>query len=262
MKKSPTTVRAVVRTADVIKLLSDGPKGVVEIANNLNLGQATVHRLLQTLDVTGFAVQDPVSRKYGLGPLLWKIAASPYRMHDALVACAQEEMKYLREMTGETVGLYVRVGTQRILLEELESRHQIKYAVEKGYAAPLYAGAPGRVLLSVLKEHELKVIVNHMELPLVGPNAVASKSALMEKVAETRECGYAVSSGEWVPGAMALSVPVKNDVCPLALSVYGPDSRFTNPMSILQEMLDCANRISNDILHQPRSRAENLGERD
>ena len=174
MKQSPTTVRAIVRAAEVVKLLSEGAKGVVQIANELNLGQATVHRLLRTLEVTGFVAQDPVSRKYSLGPLLWRIAASPYRMHDALVACAYEEMKYLRDMTSGTVGLYVRLGTQRMLREELESRHQIKFAVGKGYAATLYSGAPGRVLLSVLKENELKIIVNQMELPLVGPDAVVS----------------------------------------------------------------------------------------
>ncbi len=248
MSEQQSTVRTVVRAAEIVKLLSDGPKGVVEVANTLGLGQATVHRLLRTLDSVGIVLQDPLTRRYNLGPLLWKIGAGAYSAYDFLVLCSFDEMKRLRDLTGETVGLYVRVGTQRLLLEGLESKSHIKFAVEKGYTAPVYTGAPGRVLLAGMNDGELAAILNLLELPSVGPAAITDKSALVEEISRTRERGYAISSGEWVPGSTSISVPVKNYVCPVCLSVFGPDYRLTNPMHFVPELMASANRISDRLL--------------
>ena len=233
------------------------PKGVMEVSKRLGLRQSTAHRLLRTLDATGLVTQDVSNRKYYLGPLFWRAATEAYAMHKSLTSCALEEMKPLRDITGETVGLYVQAGTQRQLLEGVESRHPIKYVVEKGYEAPIYTGAPGRVLLSLLKESDLKALVSQMELPLVGPRAITSKSALIEEVARTRERGYAISSGEWAAGATAITAPIRGYFCPAALSVFGPSFRIGDPTSFLHDLLESANRISARMLEINQTRLKN-----
>ena len=122
-------IRGVVRAVDVIRLLMEEPRGVLELSRSLKLGQSTVHRLLVTLEATGLAMQDTSNRKYCLGPLFWKAAAEQSLMHEPLTTSAREEMEYLQVMTGETIGLYVQVGVRRLLLEGVESKHHIKLSL-------------------------------------------------------------------------------------------------------------------------------------
>jgi len=253
----PKHVKAVLRAVDVLRVLTEEPKGVVEISRTLNMGQATVHRLLNTLEFAGMVIQDNSDRKYSPGPMFWKAASDPHLMYQSLVTCAHDEMKRLQEATGETVGMYVQFGARRLLVGGVESRQRIKYVVERGYEAPIYTGAPGRVLLSSLTTTELEKLLNEIELPLVGPTWVTSKTALMAEVRKTRERGYAKSSGEWAPGATAISVPVKKHSCPVALSVFGPSFRIVEPDRFLQDLLEAANRISVRLRDTHRSRSAN-----
>ena len=71
----------------------------------------------------------------------------------------------------------------------------------------------------------------------------------MEEIGKARIQGYAVSFSERVPGSASISVPVKGYVCPVALSVLGPESRFrtTVMMDHLEEIKGSSARISEKL---------------
>jgi hypothetical protein len=52
--------------------------------------------------------------------------------------CVFEDMKYLRDMSEETVVLHIRIGVQRICLEELESVQNIRFTAGKGYGRRIH----------------------------------------------------------------------------------------------------------------------------
>ena len=94
---------------------------------------------------TGLAVQDPSTRRYGLGPLTLVLGTAYQRRID-LRAIAAGPMTALRDLTGETVGLSVRVGEELLHIDQVESRSELRRTFEIGKALPLWAGAPSRVL--------------------------------------------------------------------------------------------------------------------
>jgi DNA-binding IclR family transcriptional regulator len=246
---TPKIINSITKGADILRSLSDGIGRVSDLSDQLHLRKSTVHRFLKSLQMSGLAMQDPITRRYFLGPLILNIASRPVISHQYLVLCAFEEMRSLRDLTRETVVLHIRIGLERMCLEELPSSENIRYIVGKGFVAPIYTGSAGKALLSDLEDNELHILMNHLHLDPIGPNTITDKDALLREVEEVRRQGYATSFGERVLGSASISVSVKHYICPVALSVLGPDVRFnlTRMMDILESMRECSRRISKKL---------------
>ncbi|MFX0199751.1 MAG: IclR family transcriptional regulator [Candidatus Hodarchaeota archaeon] len=129
-------------------------------------------------------------------------------------------MKYLRNVSGETVVLHIRIGVQRICLEELQSVQNIRFTVGKGYIARLYTGSAGKLLIAELKEDELNLLLKYIDLVAVGPNTITDEKFLRKEVKKVRKRGYATSFGERIEGSASISVPVRNYIFPVALECF------------------------------------------
>lgn len=57
---------------------------------------------------------------------------------------------------------------------------------------------------------------------------------------------YAISIGEAHKGAVGISVPVRNYVCPVALCLLGPEFRF-NSIDLLDELRKSGDLISKKL---------------
>src|SRR4030042_946536 len=136
-------VISVYRAAEILSMLSAGKNRITDIGKELNLSKSTTHRLLKTLENFGFVFQDPFSHQYFLWHVIIELASNPLTTHQNLIVCAYEEMKRLREISGETVTIHIRIGTQRICLEEMQANQNIRYEGGRGSVSPIYAGSAG-----------------------------------------------------------------------------------------------------------------------
>jgi len=246
MIKSPRLINSISRGAEVLISMSDGLDRVSDISKRIGLSKSTVHRLLKSLEKSGFTVQDSLTHRYLLGPLILNLSSKPIVTHQYLVMCAIEEMRRLRDLRRETVVLHVRVGMERICLEELQSLEDIKYTAGRGVTAPIHTGSAGKVLLAELEEDELHLLLNHLKMVRIGPDTITDREVLLHELEIVRKQGYATSHHERLPDAASISVPVKGYPCPVALSVLGPDNRFSQKAmsDVLEEMRESAAGIS------------------
>ncbi len=241
-------VNSVYRAAEVLSMLSVGKNRITDICKELDLSKSTAHRLLKTLEMCGFVIQDPITRRYFLGDLIIRLSSSPLATHQHLIVCSYEEMKGLREMSKETVTIHIRIGTQRICLEEMQANHNVRYGVGRGSVSPVYAGSAGKILLSELGENELNSLIENVELAPVGPNTITDRNVLLKEVDNIRAQGYAISSGETLEGAISISVPIRGYSCPIALSIFGPRFRLGPRIMDFKEAMEMsANRIQNKM---------------
>lgn len=241
-------VNSVSRAAKILSMLSSGKNRITDICKELHLSKSTTHRLLKTLEECGFVIQDPKSHQYFLGHLIIKLSSNPLITHQKLILCADEEMRRLREMSGETVTIHIRIGTQRICLEEMPANQNIRYGVGKGTVSPIYAGSAGKILLAELKDEELSHLLENIKLLPVGPNTITDRKVLMKEIEKVRKQGYAISSGETLEGAISISVPIRGYFCPIALSIFGPKFRFAPKiLSFKEKMEKSARRISRKL---------------
>lgn len=248
MENTEKPINSILRIKNILECVVSGQERFTDISKRLNLSLSTTHRLIKSLQITGFVTQDPLNRHYFLGPLISKLASNINASHLGLIVCAHRDMEELWRLTGETVSLATRIGMQTVQLEELPSHHDLKITTGRIFAAPVYAGAAGKVLLSQLDGKDLKTIIKKVELVRFAPNTIIDKEKLMEEVEKVKNYGYSISYSEVRRGASSISVPIRNYFCEIALTVYGPDSRFSpEETDVIEAIKRSSIRISNKV---------------
>ncbi len=201
----PDHNQSVERAAAILQFLSrqQGAAGVTEIARNAGLGKTTTHRLLSTLCHVGLVRSDGERGQYALGFGLLRLTADWLNGMEVRSA-ALPELRKLRQQTGETVSLNVRDADMLVPIERLDTHQAIRYIVELGRPQPLHLGAGGKVILAFLADSEIDDL-----LAAADPEGTRT-SQVRDDLALIRKNGTAISRGEVVPGACAISAPVFN----------------------------------------------------
>jgi IclR family acetate operon transcriptional repressor len=219
---------AATRVADVLLMFTKGPAtvGVTEIARELGLSKAVVHRILQSLATRSLVRSDATTREYRLGTGAIALGARAMRDFD-LRRVAQPTLHRMRDATNETTTLSARLQDSRIYLDQYESPQEIKMTVELGRPYPLHAGASSRAILAFLPKETIDRIIG-AGLARLTPETIRSPRELRRRLAETRAAGHAVSRGERQPAAGSIAAPVFGIDGGVvgSISVCGPVDRF------------------------------------
>jgi DNA-binding IclR family transcriptional regulator len=223
-----TTVQIVDHALAVLKAIAeaDRPRGVRELSRDLAISKSSTQRILVSLERVGLAVLEEHSRKYVIGPaaltLAWKHAAN-----SDLVGAAAEATTRIAAVTGETACVSTVVDGRRVTVFEAESAQPLRLITGVGRPYSLFSGATGRVLLAMVPEAELERLVRARESGDGGP-PVDSRD-VVERIADARRRGYAVSRGEWITGGCGVAVPIGTQgSITAALSIYGPEARLSD----------------------------------
>lgn len=100
--------------------LSERPRGITDLARELDFTKSNVHRFLATLQELGYVRRNPADSTYELTPRIWELGNHVIRRMD-FVRMAQPAMAKLAETTGETVHLSMLDGTDVVYLDKIES---------------------------------------------------------------------------------------------------------------------------------------------
>ncbi|MBD8584160.1 IclR family transcriptional regulator [Frigoribacterium sp. CFBP 8766] len=240
-------VRAVSRALDVLQAFTPERTSlsIGELVRASGLPRTTVLRLVETL-VAERMLQHVADGRVAVGTRLIRwgaFAAAAWTVPEATAA----RMAELAAETGETVSLYVRSGTTRVVVAQSPSPHSLRHVVQVGDELPLWKGAAGMVLLSSVAPEELGAEVAALAAAVAGSSASAAsgsgagphvgsaaedvdEEALVARVEQARAAGWSLSHGVREPGnsGMAVPVPSRDGAQPVALALGGPTSRFTD----------------------------------
>ena len=219
-------VQSVERGVDILLVLAAGPATLTEIVRATGLSKATAYRLLATLGYKRVVVKD-ANNLYFLGPGSMMLARGADKSNGWIGALAKPALTRLAESTRETVTVHVRTGRHRMCIDEVPSSQPIRYTATIGALAPLSVGSAGRILLASIQPDECARLIADLELASFTNATIRDREVLRREVALTRKRGWATSSGERVPGASSLSVPITGLYGTVAaLSVLGPKDRL------------------------------------
>ena len=248
VRAGSTGTESAERVADVLLAFSRGRRsfGVSELARQLSLSKAVIHRILQSLVSRSLLQFDAESREYSLGPGATALGGKAILQSD-LRMMARDDLVELRDATGETTTLSLLVMDQRAYIDQYESPQEIKMTVELGRLYPLHAGASSRVILAHLPEIELSHVLE-AGLPHLTAATISDVGELEDLLAVVRRDGYAVSRGERQSGAASVAAPVfgRGGRVVGSISICGPLARFGQDAVTQYAALavDAANRIS------------------
>jgi DNA-binding IclR family transcriptional regulator len=138
-----------------------------------------------------------------------------------IVRLAAPLTRKLLERYDETVALYIRKENIRLCVLEMPSRQPLSFTRGLGHSGSLVRGASGLAMLAFIDAEEAEHMIDHER------DKVQARLA-RRKLPEIRTTGYAVSSGDFIPGAQAIASPVfdrHGDVL-ASIGLFGPSVRF------------------------------------
>jgi DNA-binding IclR family transcriptional regulator len=202
VEPSVSKVGVIDKASAVLGALEAGPLSLVELVAASGLSRATAHRLAVALEAHGLVRRDADGR-FALGVRLVALGRAAAEAIPLAVA-AQPVLAELRDATGESVQLYVRVGDRRVCVASLESPHGLRTIVPMGASLPLGVGSAGRLLAGD-------------DSVTLGDESISNRRPWVESVGE-REAGVA-----------SVSAPVRDGGGRIvaAVSVSGPVERTT-----------------------------------
>jgi IclR family transcriptional regulator, acetate operon repressor len=242
------TVAAIERAADVILYFTtvDRPdSGITEIARDLGMAKAAVHRVLASLRSRDLISLDETTRRYSLGPAVLSLGLTYL---DRLDVCglAAAALPGLSRATNETATLSVRTGNSRVYVEQVTPPREVIMSVRIGVPYPLHAGASSKAFLAFMRDEEIDAYFRTAIEPLTSATIV-DEDELREQLAQIRDRGWAESVGERQAGAASVAAPVLNHTgAPSAvLSISGPADRFVEIRSQATKiLLETTQRLS------------------
>lgn len=186
--------------------------------------------MLKCLAAENLVTQDPQSRRYYLGPLVFELGITAGPRYNIRDVCT-DALDRIAAETGDTVFLNIRSGDDALCVDRREGGFPIKtFTVDIGVRRPLGVGAGGLAMLTALQDEEIDEIVARIanRLPPFGRLTAAD---LMSMVKRARKLNYAINEVRTIPGVTALGVPIFDSASrPIAaISVSTINSRMLPP---------------------------------
>ncbi|KLN52346.1 IclR family transcriptional regulator [Variovorax paradoxus] len=194
----------------VLQLVADAqePMNIAALMRATGFPRPTVHRIVAALVAERLLVEQAPGATFALGPRLIQLASRSWGRSELRLA-AVDELKRLRDITGETVHLAVPNGTSMVYIEKLESPSAVRMASRIGTSVSLHSTAVGKAYLAALDDSAVKKLLNDLPMPRYTANTPVDPAQLRALIREARERGWAVDNEENEPGICCFGAVIR-----------------------------------------------------
>lgn len=212
-ERSAGGAQSIGRAVALLRLLAAHPRDGVSLSDLVvgsGLSKPTCRRILLALIEPGLAVQDPVSRRYFLGPEAFVIGTMAAERYGAQ-RLARDGVARLARLTGDAAFFQVRSGWSVVCLQREDGDYPIRsHVLAAGDRHPLGAGAGGLALLAALPDDEVEAAIAATAELRGERYAMLTDAVIRRLVAETRERGYSLNRGLLFPGSWGMGMAVRD----------------------------------------------------
>lgn len=212
MSEQIKNIAVIEKAITILEYLVAYPNGVSlsNISSDVNINKSTVHRILQTLKQYNYVAQEQTTGYYRIGPRLFIFSSFLSRFDFASFMLPY--MQEFSNITGLSTNLTLLENHHSITVETYipATNSSIKIAAKKGYKAPLYCCASGKVFLSGFSDKELDNYLSITELKPVTSHTITNVEELKNNIIEVQNTGYSIERMENEENIISLSVPIIN----------------------------------------------------
>jgi DNA-binding IclR family transcriptional regulator len=236
------------RTLELL-VASHSPLGVTEIADQLELDKANVHRTLAALVRLGYVEQDQSTRRYSATMRVVELARSVLESRDLTVVAAPH-LKSLWAASGENTHLAVLAGDHVVYVSMLNGTTMLSVNTAIGQSGPLHCTATGKSIIASLPRGTAEGLVKTIDFESFTPRTLTTRAAFDKELAQVRVTGYAVDDREYHPGVRCMAAPVFGIGGVVAsLGISAPADRMDNERLrvVAPIVVDTAARVSREL---------------
>jgi IclR family acetate operon transcriptional repressor len=241
-------VQSLTRGLSILEALAkaDGGLTLTDVTQRAGLPASTTHRLLATLEKTGYV--------YQAGDLgLWYVGLQAFTVGSAFlasrdfVAQSHPYLRRLMEQAGETANLAILDGSEAVFIDQVQCRETMRTIVRLGSRVPLHASGVGKAIFASLRDEEVEAILKVKGLPRITDHTITSPETLWAALRVIRLRGYSFDDEEHLPGTRCVAAPIYDEHQePLgAISVAGPSARL--PDERVRQLGALVARIAEEI---------------
>ena len=227
-----------------------GTAGVSELAEELSLGKATVHKHVSTLRRIGYVVREENGR-YHLSLAFLGLGAS-VRARTDLYGEIHGPLRKLAEATGEVASVMVPEHDRGVYLARVTVGDHPPFEPREGEQVPLTATAGGKAILSYLPADERRRVLDERGLSALTEHTITDRETLRKELQGIRDKRIAYDRGELEPDRHCMAAPVTDgdDTAIAAVTVSGPAERMdakAEQVDISSILGSTANAIRNRV---------------
>ena len=225
-----------------------------ELSKKLRLNRIGVFRTISVLEKARWVIRDADSGKYALGSAMMEIGSSLFSNMD-LTNVSRPYLERLSKTTGETSVASIRVGLERVVIDQVLGTHHVLSLVSIGDRWSLWKGCTGKSILAHLSEAEIKTALEESrksEEWVYASREPIDIGKIEEELQRVKEVGYLVTSGELLADSVGVAAPIfgRGNKVAGAISLFGPSSRFT---------VEQANKYGSLLKHLSQQISRQLG---
>lgn len=176
--------------------------GIKEIANQIDMPQSSVYRIVQTLEFTGALFQNKETKKYRLGPKFISLGNKRGYLDDCR-RIVIKNMEALGRETGETVNLGILNCDRVTYIHRVDCPHVLRPNFELNASYPAHTTGLGQVLLADLSDTGLQWVYQNN-----AKDFAMSYEAFLAQMHQIRRDGFAFDDQVFCSGLRCVAAPV------------------------------------------------------
>ena len=215
---------AVHKAFELLRTVAEAQDGIrlAELAARSGFSMSTTHGLVHALLREKALTQGKDPYKLFLGPLVANLAFTDWNYMKASLM-GQVIINEVRDRVVDgTVFLGVRVRNRVMITASAEAMESFKVSAPVGTTLPLFAGATGKIFLSLESTECVEQLIREKGLPRYTPNSIVNMEDYLAELHRVRSRGYAIDDEEYLSGIRAVAVSIHNwRGLPMAIWVVG-----------------------------------------
>lgn len=182
--------------------------GVMELAAEFDLDKSAAQRLLSTLTHRGFLYADPVTRRYRMGPAVWRISHT-WERRGGMALLVEPVLAELADATSRTASFNLADGAYVRCVAAVDGGDvPIRDHPLVGELYPAHAGATSRAYFAFLSPSQRQSLMYHRPLAKFSDLTAQDAHTIEAEMLLVAEKGWAYSEGEYDSNTRAIAVPV------------------------------------------------------
>lgn len=186
------------------------PLSIADISKQLHLSKSGVYRIISFLEGAGWVTQQSDTGWYSLGPQIVAFSVNILSKLD-IRSASHPYLEELRDVINETAILSIRIGHERVVVDQLTPSHNLLYFVHLGKRTPLWIGSHGKAILAFLSECEIEMVMEDVRKSNQRTYDSGERidiGKIRQQLTTFKREGFAVSSGESVAGVVGVGAPI------------------------------------------------------
>ena len=236
-KRPPSAaLQLVSRISIILHALENQPVGLSlgQIAKATGLPRATVHRIIDALEVEQLVAADTLNGGVRMGPAVTRLAASAFLDFKSTV---RPHLEALCRRVQETVVLTTFRHGRLTLVDQIAPERPLHVVISPSVQLnPCYT-ASGKAQLATMPDDDIVEAIRPWLNPPT-PNAVGTVPDFMAQIQEIRRTGVAYDVEEVAEGACGVATDVRDPASGVyCISVCVPSVRFHRHVGDIREAL-------------------------